>query len=67
MGWVLLDEEDGDPSRFWMHLFAALQQIRLGVGKAALSWFYAREAPPVQARLSMKSTIWRWWTRRSCS
>src|SRR5262245_50206926 len=52
-GWVSLDEGDNELARFWLHLIAALQQIRLGIGEAALSWFYAREAPPVEARLAM--------------
>jgi LuxR family maltose regulon positive regulatory protein len=30
-----------------------LQQIRPGVGEAALSWFYAPNSPPVEARLAM--------------
>lgn len=53
VGWVSLDEGDNELSRFWLHLIAALQQIQRGVGEAALSWFYAREAPPVEGRLAM--------------
>jgi len=53
VGWLSLDEGDNDLARFWLHLSAGLQQIRPGVGEAALSWFYAREAPPVEARLAM--------------
>lgn len=53
IGWVSLDEGDNDLSRFWLHLIAAMQQIRPGVGETALSWFYARAAPPVEARLEM--------------
>ena len=52
-GWVSLDEGDNDLARFWLHLIAALQQIQPGVGEAALSWFYAREAPPVEVRREM--------------
>jgi LuxR family maltose regulon positive regulatory protein len=53
VGWVSLDEGDNDLARFWLHLIAALQQIQPGVGEAALSWFYAREAPPIEVRLEM--------------
>ena len=53
IGWVSLDEGDNDLSRFWLHLIAAMQQIRPGVGEAALSWFYARTAPSVETRLEM--------------
>src|SRR5262245_49867899 len=52
-GWISLDEGDNDLSRFWLHLIAALQRIQPGVGEAALSWFYAMEAPPVEVRLEM--------------
>jgi LuxR family maltose regulon positive regulatory protein len=56
-GWISLDEGDNDLARFWLHLIAALQQIRPGVGEVALSWFYTQGtppgAPPVEARLAM--------------
>ncbi|RIK39907.1 MAG: hypothetical protein DCC55_16700 [Chloroflexi bacterium] len=53
VAWLSLDEGDNELARFWLHLIAALQQIRPGVGEAALVWFYAREAPPVEARLAL--------------
>ena len=52
-GWISLDQGDNDLARFWLHIIAALQQIRPGVGEVALSWFYARGAPAVEARLEM--------------
>jgi LuxR family maltose regulon positive regulatory protein len=53
VGWVSLDEGDNDLSRFWLHLIAALQHIRQGIGEVALSWFYMPAAPPVESRLAM--------------
>jgi LuxR family maltose regulon positive regulatory protein len=53
VGWISLDEGDNDLARFWSHLIAALQQIRQGVGEAALLWFHTQEAPPVEARLTL--------------
>lgn len=53
VGWVSLDEGDNDLARFWLHLIASLQQFHQGVGEAALIWFYARQAPAVEDRLTM--------------
>jgi ATP-dependent transcriptional regulator len=53
VGWVSLDEGDNDLARFWLHLIASLQQFHQGVGEAALIWFYARQAPAVEERLTM--------------
>jgi LuxR family maltose regulon positive regulatory protein len=53
VGWVSLDEGDNDLARFWLHLIASLQQFRQGVGEAALFWFYARQAPLVEDRLTL--------------
>lgn len=36
-----------------MHLIASLQQFHQGIGEAALFWFYARQAPLVEDRLTL--------------
>src|SRR5262245_30342967 len=53
VGWISLDDGDNDLARFWSYLISALQQIRQGVGEAALLWFHTESAPPVEARLTM--------------
>jgi LuxR family maltose regulon positive regulatory protein len=53
VGWISLDDGDNDLVRFWSHLISALQQLRPGVGEAALFWFHTQGAPPVEARLTL--------------
>src|SRR5262245_60213859 len=41
VGWVSLDEQDSVLARFWLHLIAALQMIRPGLGDEALAAYFA--------------------------
>jgi len=53
VGWVSLDEQDNAVPRFWLHMIAAMQLLRPGLGEGALAWFFASEAPPLEARLEL--------------
>jgi LuxR family maltose regulon positive regulatory protein len=35
LAWVLLDEQDNDPVRFWSYVLAALERVRPGSGQSA--------------------------------
>ncbi len=37
VGWLSLDESDGDARRFWTYVIAAFQRVRPGVGEQALT------------------------------
>ena len=50
--WVSLDGGDNDQTIFWSHFIAALQMIRPGLGKAALTALQSRQQPSAEAILS---------------
>jgi LuxR family maltose regulon positive regulatory protein len=41
VAWVLLDEGDNDPARFWRYVIAALEIVQAGVGENALAMLRA--------------------------
>ncbi len=45
VGWVSLDSDDNDPSRFWAYFIAALRRIYPGVGEAALEMVDSPQVP----------------------
>jgi len=53
--WVSLDEGDNDPTRFWVYVVAALEQLHPGLGQGALAVLvHAFDDPiPVQDSLLM--------------
>jgi LuxR family transcriptional regulator, maltose regulon positive regulatory protein len=53
VGWVSLDAQDNAIPRFWLHVIAAIQLLQPGLGEGALAWFFAAEAPPLEARLEL--------------
>ena len=52
IGWLSLDAEDNDPTRFLTYLLAALGQIDPGVGETARLIVQAPQPPPPQALLT---------------
>ena len=43
--WVLLDEQDNDPVRFWSYVLAALESVWPGVGESAKAQLQALSSP----------------------
>ena len=41
LAWVLLDEQDNDPLRFWSYVFAALERVRPGSTQSAMALLQA--------------------------
>jgi LuxR family transcriptional regulator, maltose regulon positive regulatory protein len=50
--WVTLDENDNDPSRFWMYLVSALRTFDPLIGKTTLSTLNAPQHPSFHALLT---------------
>jgi LuxR family transcriptional regulator, maltose regulon positive regulatory protein len=50
--WVTLDENDNDPSRFWMYFVSALRTFDPAVGKSTLSTLNAPQLPSFQSLLT---------------
>jgi len=47
--WVLLDEQDNDPVRFWSYVLAALERVRPGSGESARTLLQGLSAPGAAA------------------
>jgi LuxR family maltose regulon positive regulatory protein len=47
--WVLLDEQDNDPVRFWSYVLAALEMVRPGIGESARALLHALPPPGAAA------------------
>lgn len=54
--WVSLDQADNNPTRFWRHVFAALERQLPGVAGAALAAI-ARDAPPSDALAALINAL----------
>jgi len=50
--WVTLDENDNDPSRFWIYICSALRTLDSSVGKSTLSALTAPQLPSFQTLLT---------------
>lgn len=50
--WLSLDEGDNDPSRFLIHLVAALQQIDIEIGDTAAVMLRAQQPSPIEPVLT---------------
>ncbi|MGE5378888.1 MAG: LuxR C-terminal-related transcriptional regulator [Bacteroidota bacterium] len=49
--WVTLDENDNEPSRFWIYFVTALRTFNPAIGKSTLSSLNAPQLPSLQALL----------------
>ena len=49
VGWVSLDEDDNDPTRFWSYLISALQTVWADMGKSALGLLQSPQPPPIES------------------
>ncbi len=52
VGWVSLDENDNDPTRFLTYLIAALQKLWPGLDKSRLDLLQSPQGPDVQTALT---------------
>ena len=52
VAWLMLDEQDNDPARFWLAVLAALRHNDPGFGEAAFTLLSATLASPLQAVLT---------------
>ena len=50
--WVTLDENDNDPTRFWLYFVSALRSINSGLGKTTLSALAAPQPAPFKTFLT---------------
>jgi LuxR family maltose regulon positive regulatory protein len=50
--WLSLDEDDNDPTKFWVYFIASLQRIRPALGNKALALLQSPQAPPVTSILT---------------
>jgi LuxR family maltose regulon positive regulatory protein len=53
VAWLSLDEGDGDPSRFLVHLVAAVQTIAAGIGAGMMAALQSPQPPPAKALLTI--------------
>ncbi|MBU0495132.1 MAG: LuxR C-terminal-related transcriptional regulator [Chloroflexi bacterium] len=49
LAWVLLDEQDNDPVRFWSYVLAALEKVHPGIGGGARTLLQALPSPDAAA------------------
>ena len=47
--WLSLDKDDNDPARFWAYVVAALREVRLDIGAAALMVLQSPQPTPASA------------------
>jgi LuxR family transcriptional regulator, maltose regulon positive regulatory protein len=52
VGWLSLDEADGEPGSFWTYLITAIQHAEPRVGGAALAAIREPEPPPIATTLA---------------
>jgi LuxR family transcriptional regulator, maltose regulon positive regulatory protein len=50
--WVMLDENDNDPTRFWTYVCSALRTFDSAVGKTTLSMLMAPQPPSFESMLT---------------
>ena len=52
VGWISLDADDNDPSRFWSYLISALQKLYPGLGEAAMEMIDSPQLPTYDTLLT---------------
>ncbi len=52
VGWVSLDADDNDPSRFWAYFIAALQRLYPGLGESAMGMIDSPQLPTYDTLLT---------------
>ncbi|HSL45049.1 MAG TPA: LuxR C-terminal-related transcriptional regulator [Anaerolineales bacterium] len=50
--WLSLDEDDNDPTRFWIYVIAALQKLSADLGDSALTILQLPQPPPITSVLT---------------
>jgi len=50
--WLSLDEDDNDPTRFWVYVVAALQKLRANLCEGASDLLQSSQPPPITSILS---------------
>ncbi|UCB44109.1 MAG: hypothetical protein JSV77_05630 [Dehalococcoidales bacterium] len=53
VGWLSLDQDDNDPTRFWSYIITALQTVHADIGKSALGLLQSQQAPPIDYILTI--------------
>ncbi len=52
VGWVSLDKDDNDPSRYWTYFISALQTIYPDLGQSLTAMIQSPQPPPVESFLT---------------
>src|SRR5437588_8682530 len=52
VAWLSLDEGDNDPTRFLIHLVAAVRTVAASIGEAVLAALQSPQPPPTQSILT---------------
>jgi len=48
VSWLTLDEDDNDPTRFWLYVISLMQTVRADIGKSALVLLQSPQVPPIE-------------------
>jgi LuxR family maltose regulon positive regulatory protein len=49
VAWLTLDEDDNDPTRFWLYIISAMQTVRADIGESSLGLLQSSQAPPIES------------------
>ena len=52
VGWLTLDEDDNDLTRFWLYVISAMQTVQADIGKSALGLLQSPQPPPIESILT---------------
>jgi len=53
IGWVSLENDDNDPTRFWDYFIAALKTMQSDLGENASAWLHSTQPPPSKSLLTV--------------
>ena len=53
VGWISLDKDDNDPSRYWTYFIASLQRVHPDLGRSLPDIIQSPQPPPVESFLTI--------------